>query len=379
MFQYPKTFRFLLVLLVLFTLNGCSWLDQAFPDRSHDYKKAAVARSLDLPPDMKATETVDSLIVSEQTAVLSGYEASGDNQAQDCTSESSVSESVKALRFESDHGRYWLVVTEQPQVVWAKAREFWLENGYLIATENVEARILQTSWAEKQANVPQGMIRELLGRALSSVYSSAYQDRYRMRLERGEEAGTTEIYISHQGVEEILTSDSDEGAIRWGSRPRDPGFESELLKRMMVYMDTPAHAATEAFVKAEQAPPAPARAALSEEKDGKLSLLVYQEYPSAWRSVGIVLDRIDFAVEGRNRSEGIYTVRYSDPLAEREQGLLSRMAFWSGDKEQEVVTYQIRLQDDTSNTRVVVLDEQGEIEHSDTAGRILKLLFEELR
>ena len=59
--------------------------------------------------------------------------------------------------------------------------------------------------------------------------------------------------------------------------------------------------------------------------------------------------------------------------------MLSKLAFWSEDDEEQVATYQIKLSDDGANTRVVVLNAAGEPETSVTAVRILTLLYEELR
>ena len=67
------------------------------------------------------------------------------------------------------------------------------------------------------------------------------------------------------------------------------------------------------------------------------------------------------------------------PLKSEKKGALSKLAFWSGDDEEQVATYQIKLNDDGANTRVVVLNAAGEPETSVTAVRILTLLYEELR
>ena len=108
--------------------------------------------------------------------------------------------------------------------------------------------------------------------------------------------------------------------------------------------------------------------------------MVHEDISRAWRSVGIALDRVGFAVEDRNRSEGVYYVRYRDPLKEeKKKGLLSKLAFWSGDKEAETKQYQIKLVEDGADTRTSVLNSAGEPETSSTALRILNLLHEKLK
>jgi outer membrane protein assembly factor BamC len=106
---------------------------------------------------------------------------------------------------------------------------------------------------------------------------------------------------------------------------------------------------------------------------------MHEDFEKSWRNVGIVLDRVGFAVEDRDRLQGLYYVRYSDPLqTQKSGGFLSKLAFWSNDQ-QKVEHYQIKLNDDGADTRVVVLDAQGKPEKSVTAVRILNLLYDELK
>ena len=66
------------------------------------------------------------------------------------------------------------------------------------------------------------------------------------------------------------------------------------------------------------------------------------------------MDRVGFAVEDRDRSNGIYYVRYNDPMAdvETEEGWLSTLKFWGGDKEAEDSRYQIQMMAGADATEV---------------------------
>jgi outer membrane protein assembly factor BamC len=261
--------------------------------------------------------------------------------------------------------------------VWSRTREFWLEKGFLLVKENPQTGILQTDWVENRASIPKGPIRSVVGRLFENAYSSAYRDRYRMRIERGRQPGTTEIYVSHQGIQEVLADTSaDVSTAVWVPRPTDPGLESEMLKRIMIYLGVDRERA-EGMVAGEQ--PTGAGAELVQTETGAPALVIRQDYSRAWRNVGIALDRVDFAVEDRDRSKGVYYVRYNDPLKGTKKGVLSKLAFWSDDEERDVELFQIKLSAEGADTRAVVLDAEGAVEGSDTAGRILELLHEELR
>jgi outer membrane protein assembly factor BamC len=109
-------------------------------------------------------------------------------------------------------------------------------------------------------------------------------------------------------------------------------------------------------------------------------LLVDEGFSRSWREVGLALDQVGFAVEDRDRSEGIYYVRYRDPLKEqKEKGFLSKLKFWGDDKPKQEDQYRIRLETGDDGTEVTVQDEEGALDGSSTAKRILTLLHEQLQ
>jgi len=370
------TNRLLLPVLALQLLTACSFMDRVFPDKSKDYKKAEPTQPLEVPPDMTTTPTTDALVVPSGSTTLSGYTSARETLAGGGGA-SPVLPSQESLRFERERDRSWLVVQGEPAAVWPEAREFWLENGFFIMQEDPAVGVLETDWVENTESIPEDPIRRLISRVTPNIYSSAYRDRYRMRLERGEAPGTTEVFISHQGVEEIVKDPDDEASTIWGPRPSDPGLESTMLKRMMIFLGVQPQQA-EQLVAEEK--PAEDRAELIQKDSGQAVLILREDYSKAWRNVGIVLDRVDFAVEDRDRLQGLYYVRYNDPLkGQADKGLLSKLAFWSSDDDREVQHFQIKVTDDGADTRVVVLNSEGEQETSVTAVRILTLLFNELK
>ncbi|MGD2076100.1 MAG: outer membrane protein assembly factor BamC [Gammaproteobacteria bacterium] len=368
--------RLLITAVLLQSMSGCSWLDSVFPDRSKDYKKAKTAASLEVPPDLTATPETDALVVPGGETTLSGYTSARESLTR--SGATPVLPEQPGMTLERDRDRSWLVVQGEPSAVWPEAREFWLENGFLIVREDPVIGVLETDWVESREYIPQGPIRALISRVWEGAYSASYQDRYRMRLEVGQEPGTTEVFVTHQGVQEKLEGGADDTQTTvWVPRPSEPGLESEMLKRMMIYLGVSPERAEREVATAKE--PRPERAELIKEASGPPSLVIHEGFARAWRSVGITLDRVDFAVEDRDRSDGVYYVRYNDPLKAEKEGVLSKLAFWSDDDEEKVVTYQIKLTDDGPDTRVMVLNAAGEPETSVTAVRILTLLHEELR
>ena len=150
-----------------------------------------------------------------------------------------------------------------------------------------------------------------------------------------------------------------------------------MLKRLMVFLGVEERKA-EAMLMARKVEQQP-RAQMVSVKSGSM-LIVEEDFSRAWRRTGVALDRIGFAVEDRNRSEGIYYVRYNDPLADQDKdGVLTKLAFWSSSDDDDTTQYQIEVQAQGAATHIVVNNSQGKQDTSSTAKRILSLLEEELR
>src|SRR5207344_1634835 len=97
--------------------------------------------------------------------------------------------------------------------------------------------IMETDWAENRAKIPQDALRNLLGKVIDQAYSTPERDKFRTRLERGQQAGTTEVYVSHRGMYEMFVNDANlrqTGRTVWQPRPADPELEMEMLRRFMV-------------------------------------------------------------------------------------------------------------------------------------------------
>ena len=85
----------------------------------------------------------------------------------------------------------------------------------------------------------------------------------------------------------------------------------------MMQFGTPEPAARAAVV---QAAIAPERARIDKNADGSYKLIVDDPFDRAWRRVGLALDRAGFTVVDRDRSRGVYFVRYGDPDALAQEG-----------------------------------------------------------
>ncbi|MEZ5543197.1 MAG: outer membrane protein assembly factor BamC [Pseudomonadota bacterium] len=354
-------------------LAGCGTMDRLAPGREKiDYRKSKVIDTLEVPPELSSS-TINE---APDTLESAGASLSGAGAAQPARETGTVMPVPADMRVERDGNQQWLVVQGDPEKVWPRVREFWLQQGFLLRLEDPRVGILETGWNENRADIPQGIIRNALGKVLDPVYSAATRDKYRVRLERGSAAGTTEIYLTHRGVQEVIKGGTADASSVWEPRPSDPELEAEMLKRMLVFLGVEEHKAQGMLAQRAQQEQ---RAELVDDSSGVL-LLVKEDYSRAWRRTGVALDRVGFTVQDRDRSSGTYYVKYNDPLGEQnEKGLLSKLAFWSSDDDKAGDEYRIELQAEGPNTHVIVRNGKGDRDSGATARRILTLLEEQLR
>jgi len=65
--------------------------------------------------------------------------------------------------------------------------------------------------------------------------------------------------------------------------------------------------------------------------------------------------------------------------ADKPGGFLSRLKFWGGSEKPKLEQYRIEVKDVPQGAQVKVYNKDGAQENSDTAGKILTLLYEQLK
>jgi outer membrane protein assembly factor BamC len=345
-----------------------------------DYRSAKKASPLDIPPDLTQLQKDNRYAVPDGrgVATASGFQQQRGTPAAPVASSASGAVgpvSTETVHIERAGSQRWLVVKQTPEQIWPQLQAFWPSVGFTVETENAQTGIMETNWNENRAKIPQDIIRRTIGRVFDSAYSTGERDKFRTRLERRPD-GSTEIYISHRGAEEVLVGPQKE-TTTWTVRPSDPGLEAEFLGRLMAQLTgaTNAKDVKQATAAVVNAVPDAQHAKL---ENGKV--VVDEGFDRAWRRVGLALDRVGFTVEDRDRVQGIYFVRYVDPDNVNKAGFLSKL-FGGDDKNKEAQRYRVLVSAVPSATTsdVSVQTNDGKPETSATGAKILKLLVDELK
>lgn len=363
-------------------LAGCSTL--GIESKKIDYKSSSAVKvpTLEIPPDLTSPTRDDRFAVPDTngkgSATFSAYSVERSPQAR-AAQPSAVLPTVDKARIERSGSQRWLVVAGSPDKLWGEVKDFWQETGFVINLELPQAGVMETDWAENRAKIGQDMLRNLLGKIVDSLYSTAERDKFRTRFEPGSEPGTTDIFISHRGMYEIYVSEGKDQT-KWQPREPDPELEAEMLRLLMVRLGTDQKQADQAIAQAKEKPVD--RAKLARGSDGAGTLEVQESFDRAWRRVGLALDRVGFTVEDRDRSKGLYFVRYVDPETDgqnKDPGFLSKLAFWKGAAPSSQTKYRIFVKDGGVLTTVQVLSFEGGIDQSETSKKILSLLYDQLK
>ena len=362
-------------------------LDPILPEREAAYKSSKTAPPLEVPPDLSSATLNDTMVVPSLAQGSATYSAYVDGTQVAMASVNGVLPRLNGVRIERAGSDRWLIVDVPPGVVWPKVRDFWLSQGFLIQLEDPSIGIMETDWAEKRTIFDGGAISNFFSKLSSELYGATTRDMYRTRLERGTIPETTEVYVSHRGAEYVSTgkisraldATGSEEVYVWQPRPSDPELEAEMLSRLVITFGIKKDAATTLVAAAAERPP---RAHIVRDGEGASVLDLQDNFSRAWRRTGLALDRVGFTVEDRDRSRGLYYVRYIDTDkvdSGKDDSFFGTLKFWGDDEPLDQNEYLVSLVGKQSTTQIVILDTDGKREHGETADRILGLLHEQLK
>jgi len=417
-----------ITVLCLLTLNGCNSIP--FIDTTPDYKGAGRSRPLEVPPDLTSVSSNDTYSVPGGATTYSTY---SQGQGGGALEQEQILPNPDNVHLERAGSQRWLVVEAPPEKIWPVIREFWTELGFAVRIENPQTGVMETEWVDPSSLTQdeKGNYLDKFQGWLDKLNNLKSRQKFRTRIDRGSEEGTTEIFMSHRSISDV----PDDGkvrvrtgygeiengyALKKSARTKDEevradaeDIDAELLRRLMVRLgveDSKSRSVL-AAVNSEM------RAKLSKDPDGTLNLAVNDQFDRAWRRVGLALDRIGFVVEDKDRSNGLFYVRYSDvgidDAPQKKKGLLDSLIFWGDDDPKEAqpepkkVTksasdkglvdklkfwkadeadvnpekqYPVKVEgNDNSSSQITVTDKDGKRDRSSTANRIISLLYEQLK
>ena len=445
------------LILLLFLLISCADFDVMDSEvvqavTQPDYVSSSRAKKLDVPPDLTDVETNAQYGVPGEAVSYKDYE---DAKKAGYT-EVKVLQNPEGMRIVKSGNLRWLVVSEEPETLWPHLEAFWQELGFGIKVINKRTGVMETEWI-KSSKLKVDTNKGLASRFdawLDGLSNLADRRKFRTRLENGVEKNTTEIYVSQRTIvgmdeearerikrlkegswstdvykiEEYIPDEAE--AVEMTEKLKkettidEYEINAEILRRLMTKLGMTDFDAKQRLANPIQK----TNATLVENKNGDY-LLLNDPYDRSWRRLSLALDIIGFVTEDKNRSDGIFYVKYKDldfdGPKKRKKGLIDKLAFWEDDEEElqrkqeeeerinnsdgseetEVVEdkslteeimslwgsddedglgknekrYRIRIKEDKDGARVFMDYPNGKLNNTKTAKSILKIIYEHLR
>lgn len=407
-------------LVLLTSLAGCDSIP--FINNTSDYKAANRTKPLEVPPDLTASPVSDAYSIPGSTS-FSTYSQAQENQEAVVEK---VLASPEGVRLEKAGAQRWLVVNAPVEKIWPVIRDFWTDMGFAVRVENAQLGVMETEWIDSEAikKDDSGNMGDKFDKWLDKLSGFADKKKFRTRLDRGNEANTTEIYMTHRSVSgapddgknrvQTQLGEIDTG-YKLGAKTatemdaRDIELDDELLRRLMVKLGVEEQKSKSIIAEGVTLK----RAEVIKEADGSATLVLVDAFDRAWRRVGLALDRVGFVIEDKDRSNGIFFVRYADvdiddtPVKKKglfenlkfwgnddkksaqaepkkeEKSMVEKLKFWGTDDKQKTnpeKQYRIKVAEgDKGNAIVTVVNKDGARVNTTTANRIVALMYEQLK
>lgn len=419
---YPLLRRsYLVVLAAALMLSACDTIP--FLENTPDYKSANKGKTLEVPPDLTSVSANDNYSIPGSTSYSTYSQIQPDEPGQ----KEKLLPNPDNIRIERAGSQRWLVVQARPEKIWPVIRDFWTELGFAVRVENTDTGVMETEWVDaSNLKDDKGNYLDKFQGWLDKLSALNNRQKFRTRIDRGEDPGATEIFISHRAIADM----QDDGKVRVrnnlgefdqgygpGKRTKrddlqaeSEDLDAELMRRLMVRLGVEEKKSRVVL----NSNASPLRAYINKESDGSSNLSINDDFDRAWRRVGLALDRVGFVVEDRNRSAGIYYVRYADLDVAiggpAKKGLLDSLKFWGDDKEKPTATeekrnvsttlseklifwkapdkelidnskqYRVKIeQAGERSSKVTIVNKAGEVQKTNTAAQILSLLHEQLK
>jgi len=238
--------------------------------------------------------------------------------------------------------------------------------------------VMETDWAENRSKIAQDWIRSALSSVLDSISDTGERDKFKTRLEVVK-PDETEVYITQKGAIEKCVTDST-GTCQntiWTARPSDPELEAVFLQRLMERLGM-----TQEMAKAQIAAPAVVKTpkATLVQEGSAAHIDLGNSFDRAWRDVGLALDRSNFTVEDRDRSNGIYFVRYVNQKETADsKGFFSNLFSSKDDSALKAKKYRVIVKSTgDASCSVYVQDADGKPENTPAGFQLLTLLTDQL-
>ncbi|MDA9690198.1 outer membrane protein assembly factor BamC [Betaproteobacteria bacterium] len=366
--RFKRIYQSLSLILLLVIFTGCSVFGKKnASDRT--VISGSPDKALEIPPDLITPAVNDrySLPASGE-ARLSDFNVLDRSKSP---SEKSSLLPVAAEAYFINYGGFKVLLIEKsPDEIWGLLKSFWIQNGFRIESEMPEVGFIETDWLESREKISDGLIRNTLGKIFGGIYDTGERNKFRMRVERTN-AGFSEISVVHKGLIQVASDDRFDPTIVWVNKNSDQQLEELYLRRIINFVSGKEDQNSKSINVVKKP-----TSTLKVDDDNNFVELTLN-FNEAWKSIGLILDRLGFEVEERLREQGTYLIRYKKLDQEaKKKGFFAKI-FSSGKDQLDMNLYRIEIKKSQNVSQVFVSDHKTS-ERTKSSQNILAVIYEQL-
>jgi len=352
-------YKLILAIFISIFLIGCSSIEEIpIIDKvtQPDYVSSKKAKKLEIPPDLDDINASNKYLINGDPTSLKQYQ-NKDNEKNLANLIDNQKDKIKVVKSGSMR---WLVIPARQKEVWPVVESFWEDMGFDVSLSK-RTGIIETKWiSESDLNKDKNALGKF-DAWLDALANTATRRKFRTRIEEGVEEGTTEVYLSQRSllkgldehyerkskhyegsmnpekiyqIEEYKAdNDVEEKGIVSNFKEDDLEIQYELLRRLMVKLGSSDLSARESLDSAVEV-----KTAELVNQEGYKYIKLTDNYGRAWRRLSLAIDMVGFLVEDKDRSNGIFYIKYSNleidedgKSSKKKKGLISKLAFWQDD------------------------------------------------
>ncbi|HEY7841601.1 MAG TPA: outer membrane protein assembly factor BamC [Gammaproteobacteria bacterium] len=335
---------------VVVLLAGCAMIpdiDDVLPDKRVEYKKSESLPDLEVPPDLTAGAINESMAIpnEQQQASLAQY-----RQEQKAVAAPAPSQTPAPV------DQQWVAIRASRFDIWPRLRTYFEGKGFGLELDDAELGVLETGWSAPMD----------LGGVL-------HRYKFKVFSEPGAEPDVTVLFVS------ALAQEQAPGGDAWLDRDQNEALGKQIAGELNLQFNGAgaalAQSPSAAMPGAAGPVPAGPRAEMMNDEEGRVYLSIPEEFTGAWRHTEAALEQGGFIIDERDSAKGFYRITYFDAsAAPEEKGWLSKLAFWKDDANAKGTVYGISLTGMGEKTELIVLNEDGDWETNQDAGRILTII-----
>lgn len=353
-------------------LSGCGYLfgeDGYFRDRGSDYRTAVVEPRMTVPSDLDSKPIGDLLPVPGERGAAVAEEGKFQLPRPQGLA---VAADFSEFSMQQNGSERWLQAQRAPAALWPQVRQFLSEYRVPVATESSTLGEMETGWLAFDTDADNPLMRRLLPAVGENRRTDGQEQRFRIRVEPGVQAGNSEVKVLH--MQRAQGSDRAE----WPSVSDNSNLERALLAELETYLSQTGELDSAALSNIGEAPVA-RRSTLDQDGAGNPVLNMPTDFNRAWAAIGQALAKADVQVSDINRSAGVYYVNPDQSADEDKPGFFGRLFGRDAKPEQDTAQRtQVRLTQVGNRIQVTVEDSIDTSTDSSQARELLRRIHDNL-